>query len=153
MFTVSLHVNETNAFKKRTNDLGGPRSRVAYVPSTREQYTGRTCWRGPCLVRPSAESRHGGLYVLLLFLAFVYSTIPVRQVVSNSTRPISANLSGLVELWQYMTDLKLVFFDPSRDVPTTINFCWFYPQNWFSSSQWLVARRDGITLGFGMHLV
>ena len=43
MFTVSLHINETNAFKKRTNDVGGPRSRVVYAPSTREQYTGRTC--------------------------------------------------------------------------------------------------------------
>ena len=35
--------------------------------------------------------------VLLLFL--IFSTIPVRPLVSKSTGPILAEVSGLVELW------------------------------------------------------
>ena len=44
------------------------------------------------------------------------------------------------------------FFDPLRDVAMTTNFCWFDPQNWFSSRQWLVAQPGGLTLRFAVHL-
>ena len=52
----------------------------------------------------SAPAQHGGLYVLLPFL------ISVGPVISKSiyTRPIFARLSGLVELWLWMINLKLV---------------------------------------------
>jgi len=51
-----------------------------------------------CLVRLNAKSRHGGLYVLLLF---VYSlTIFLRPIIiSKSPVPIFAKFSELVELW------------------------------------------------------
>ena len=47
---------------------------------------------GDYLARPAAESRHGGQYVLLLFIyLFIYfSTIRVGPIISKSTRPTFA---------------------------------------------------------------
>jgi len=64
------------------------------------------------LARPAAESRHGELYVLLLFLIhlfILFLTIPVRPIISKSTGPIFTKFSRLIELWLRVINLKFVF--------------------------------------------
>ena len=46
----------------------------------------------------------------------------VRPLICTSAGPIFTQFAGMVELWLYMNDLKLLFFDPSRDVAVATNF-------------------------------
>jgi len=48
--------------------------------------------------------------------------ISVRPIISTSTGPIFTKFTGLVELWPWMNDVKLFFFDLSRDVAIATNF-------------------------------
>jgi len=84
--------------------------------------TGMTVWL------PAAESRHSGLYVLLLFLIYLFLTIPLRPIISKSTRLIFAEFPGLVELSLQMVNLKLVFLIHRGTLP------W---QPIFVSSAWM----------------
>jgi len=46
-----------------------------------------------------------------------------------------------------MINLKLVFFDPPRDVAMATKFCWFEGMG-VTGRRWLVAQLGGLTLGF-----
>ena len=77
----------------------------------------------------------GGLNVLPLFYIFffIFLTIFVRPIISTSTEPIFAKFAGLVELWQLMNELRLVFFICEGTLPWQsiyVGFVGFYPQNW-----------------------
>ena len=60
------------------------------------------------LALPAAESRHGGLHVLLLFL--IYLTISVRPVISKSTGPIFAKFSGPAAetVWNHFYETQFI---------------------------------------------
>ena len=62
------------------------------------------------------RSRLSGPYVL-----FFDDPIPVRLIISKSTRPIFAKI--------FRVDGTMHVDDQSRNVAMTTNFCWFYPQN------------------------
>ena len=79
-----------------------------------------------------AKSRHGGYMFCFCFLFICLLMIPVRPIISKSTRPMLAIFAEMVELWLWVVDLKFVFRSLKGHCHGS-RFLWFYPQNWWVS--------------------
>ena len=102
-----------------------------------------------------AGLRHAGhMFCFSLLFENLFLMIPVRPIISKIVEIYRTDIRQIIGVGRTLAvDDKSDFFDLSSYVAMATTFCWFYPQNWFSSCQWLVAQPGGLTLGFALHLV